>query len=619
MKLHIYYTLLLAFMSLTGYSQRDKEHHKSVKAKYKYFSIPIQNNAPKQKVSFYVKDTLYAAYDIRIATNTVDFFAPMDVEEIMGENVKVRLDYPSRYGLDYLESVAVPLRKDTLYQEKFRPQVHFSAQTGWLNDPNGLVYKDGTYHLFYQHNPYGWDHGNMHWGHATSSDLLHWEEQRIALKPTYGDWAFSGSAVVDTHNTSGLGEEGKTPLVLLYTSTGRGECLAYSLDDGRTFKEYKGNPVLEHKGRDPKIFWYEPGQHWVMAVFDEEKKTNDIGLSFKNRGVAIYTSPNLTNWTHTSEVSQFWECPELFELPVANFIPEVEEVENEAPVITLKDTSNVALDSTSLVLEDTIPDSLSTVVADTLTQPAYMTDNKKWVLYGGNTHYLIGEFDGKTFRPESNKIASFKKGSHYASQTFNNLPDGRRIMMAWGQTMSPDMPFNQMMTFPVELRLEQTSEGVRMLPRPIAEIEKLHGPVRKWKDVNITEKSPLEIEMDTDVLHIIAEFAGSDDYRYGIEVNGYVIDYDNLNYHLDGCHVQPNEDGSLKIEIIADKTSIEVFGNDGQSYSVRPNASGKKGIRVYSQSAEWDTDNHTYLRSLDVYPLETIWKKNEPIAVGMSE
>ena len=549
--------LFIGVSSIWTQAQNSKELRKSVALKNGYLSIPIENSAPKQKIDFFVADTLFAAFNIRLAQEYVDFYTTMDVRKAQGEKMKIVTTEPSKVGLQQIKSVSKPVREKEVYTEKLRPQVHFSAQTGWLNDPNGLVYKDGEYHLFFQHNPYGWDHGNMHWGHAVSTDLLRWEELDIALTPRrYNDWAFSGSAVVDKKNTSGFGTGSKVPLVAVYTSTGRGESLAYSLDNGRTFNDYKGNPVVKHKGRDPKVFWYEPGQHWVMVVFNtDEKQLPANDETFKNRALHIYTSPNLKDWTYQSEVPNFWECPELFELPIEG-------------------------------------------------QP----EKSQWVLYGANAHYMLGAFDGKVFTPQTPKIDSFKDGNHYASQTYNNTPDGRRIMIAWGQIQSRDMPFNQMMTFPVELRLKETQRGIRMLPNPIREIEKLHLKPKMFTDVSIDNDKPLEIPMDTDVIHIIAEFEGSDDFTYGIEVNGYKVEFDNRNYVLDGCTIVPKSDGTLKIEIIADKTSLEIFGNDGETYSVRPNVNGKKGVKVYSQSASWDRGNHTFLKSLAIYPLKSIWK-----------
>jgi fructan beta-fructosidase len=170
------------------------------------------------------------------------------------------------------------------------------------------VWHDGEYHLFYQHNPYGWDWGNMHWGHAVSPDLVHWKELPIALYPRqYGDWCFSGSAVVDRSNTSGFGTRAKPPMVAAFTSTGRGECIIWSNDRGRTWNEFADNPVARHQGRDPRLLWHEPTKRWVMAVYDEGEKRQSIDF---------FSSADLKAWTHESRIDGFFECPDLFELPV---------------------------------------------------------------------------------------------------------------------------------------------------------------------------------------------------------------------------------------------------------------------------------------------------------------
>ena len=183
-----------------------------------------------------------------------------------------------------------------------RPGFHFTARRGWLNDPNGLIRLGDVYHMFFQHNPAAPDWGNIHWGHAVSTDLLHWQELPIALKPkSENDLCFSGSAILDTENASGFGSRENPPLLVYFTSTGRGECLAYSLDGGMTFEEYGNNPVIRHSGRDPRVLQYAPG-HYVIAVYDEVNH------------IAFYRSSNLKDWHFCSRIHGFYECPELFEL-----------------------------------------------------------------------------------------------------------------------------------------------------------------------------------------------------------------------------------------------------------------------------------------------------------------
>jgi fructan beta-fructosidase len=222
----------------------------------------------------------------------------------------------------------------------------------------------------WQHNAFGWDWGNVHWGHAVSKDPVHWKELPVALYPrAYGDWAFSGSAVVDRANTSGFQKGAAPVLVAAYTSTGRGEYIAFSNDRGRTWSENEKNPVVRHRGRDPRLLWHTPSKRGVMAVYDEGK----------GQAIAFHTSPDLKKWAYQSKIDGFYECPDLVELPV-----------------------------------DGNP------------------KKRKWVLYAADGQYLVGDFDGQKFTKESGKHQLWH-GNFYAAQTFSNAPDGRGVVRRPGR------------------------------------------------------------------------------------------------------------------------------------------------------------------------------------------
>ncbi len=537
----------------TNRKRQERPATRTILIQKAYLHLPVKNGAPKRRMKVALEDgKVIDEFTIELADAEPDFWVFLYVKPYIGKKVIItvdRLPEESRGLAAIRQDDQVP-GADTLYKEKFRPQVHFSTRRGWNNDPNGLVYYKGEYHLFYQHNPYGRNWGNMHWGHAVSRDLVHWTELPIAIYPhRFGDWVFSGSAVVDEKNTAGFQTGREKVIVAAYTSTGRGECIAYSNDRGRTFTDYKGNPVVRHRGRDPKVIWYEPGNHWVMAVYDERDRT---------RGIAFYTSTDLKHWTYQSRIVGYYECPEIFELPV-----------------------------------DGNP------------------HNKKWVVYSGNGDYAIGSFDGKTFTPESGKRRFNYGNCFYASQTFNNIPpsDGRRIQIAWGTIGHPDMPFNQMMNFPVELTLRTTEEGIRMFANPVREIALLHKKSHIWKNLTVEPEgeNPLA-NIRGELFHIKAEFQVGEAEEVGLEVRGVPVTW-NARSNTLTCHgmkapLKP-VDGKIFLELIVDRLSIEIFGNRGRIYMpigvILDPMNRKLGLIARGGPA--------HITLLEIYELRSCWER----------
>jgi fructan beta-fructosidase len=474
----------------------------------RYLNLPVKNGAPKRRVRFEVGGETVREFDIELAEDKPDFWAFADVSAFRGKNLAVETRLPD--GSKALEQIAPSddiAGAADLYREKHRPQFHFTSRRGWLNDPNGLVYADGEYHLFYQHNPYGWDWGNMHWGHAVSKDLFHWQELPEALYPKrYGDWCFSGSAVVDHDNTSGW-RKGKEPLLVCgFTSTGRGECVAYSNDLGRTWTEYDGNPVVKHNGRDPKLIWYAPSKQWVMAVFDENGKARDI---------AFYTSPDLKKWEFRSRVEGFFECPDLYPLPVDG------------------DPKNV-----------------------------------KWLLSAADGKYMVGQFDGTKFVKESGKHQVWY-GNFYAAQTYDSAPDGRRIQVGWGNGIAfPGMPFNQQMTVPVELTLRTTDDGVRLFAEPVKEIKELHAGRATAKGMTLKPGEDQAVAVNDELLDIDADVRPAGAEQVTFTVRGVPVVYDvkkgAVSCRGHAAPVKSQKDGTVHLRILVDRGSVEVFANGGQ-------------------------------------------------------
>ena len=521
-----------------------------------YLHLPVKNDARRCRMKVSCGEAILDEFDIELAPDEPDFWVFLDVAAPVassghpkGKEAKIEVD---RLPEGSKGLAAIRLADDVpdaanLYKEKYRPQFHFSPRRGWNNDPNGLVYHKGEYHLYFQHNPYGWKWGNMHWGHAVSPDLVHWKELPVAIYPfRYGDWVFSGSAAVDKDNTGGFKTGDEDVLVAAFTSTGRGECIAYSNDRGRSFTDYEGNPVVKHGGRDPKIIWFAPGKHWVMAVYDNRDKSN---------GIAFYTSTDLKKWDYQSRIDGYFECPELFEIAVDD------------------DKSKT-----------------------------------KWVAYSANGDYAIGAFDGKTFTTESGKHRFNCGNCFYASQTFNNIPpeDGRRIQIAWGRIGHPAMPFNQMMNFPVELTLRTTEEGLRLFALPVREIEKLHGKKHAWSDETLKEGGDNLLKGITgDLFHIRAEMEPGDAAEFGFIVRGTPVAVDAKGQQLvcKGKAPLKPEGGKIRIEILVDRTSIEVFGNGGRVYMpcgvIPPDEGGPLEAFARGGSAK--------LTSLEVFELRSAW------------
>lgn len=424
----------------------------------------------------------------------------------------VMLHNPTDMGADKEQTTTISTGDDPIMNEVYRPQFHFTARKNWLNDPNGLVYLKGEYHLFFQHNPFGREWGNMHWGHAVSSDLIHWQELPIALSPDSNGTCFSGSVVVDKDNTSGFKSGEEDVLVALYTGEGHGQCVAYSNDRGRSWTRYEKNPVIPlWPDRDPKVIWHSPTRQWIMALYIEQ------GSRTGTKGIGFFSSKNLKEWTCLSEIGGFYECPDLFPLPV-----------------------------------DLDPQKI------------------RWVVLGGDGQYLVGQFDGTSFKPESELLPLDLGQNFYATQTYSDIPpeDGRRIQIAWMRGGEyPGMPFNQQMTFPCELSLRTTPEGIRMYRYPVKEIEKIAGQRHSWKEISLSPGKNLFDGIHHDLLDIHIDVKLQQNHRFLLRVRGAEISYNAETGKLVSLGKEadlPPVEGRLRLRILIDRTSVELFGNEGR-------------------------------------------------------
>jgi len=537
-----------------------KDAELALTAESRYLHFPIKNGATKRLVTLLVEGEVVVRNDIELADGESDWWASMDVSPWKGKSLTIRVDKLPEDSQALSSIQASDRLKDIerLYREPLRGQFHFSPQRGWNNDPNGCVYFNGEYHLFFQHNPYGWGWGNMHWGHAVSKDLVHWEELGDKLLPDSMGPMFSGSAVVDWKNTSGFGKDGKPPLVLIYTAAGNPtvQAIAYSTD-GRTFTKYAGNPVLKQitgGNRDPKVFWHEPTQKWVMVLYVELQGKHTIHF---------FTSPNLRDWTQSSitegiaGTAYLFECPDFFELAIDG-------------------------DST----------------------------NKKWVLLGANSEYAVGTFDGTEFTPEQIKLPGHRGRGFYAPQTFSDIPktDGRRVQIGWFQTETRSMSFNQSMTIPLELKLVSTADGPRMTFTPVKELESLRTKTNTVPAATLKpgDRNPLDA-LQLELLEIRTEIEPSQSGEIVFNIRDAMIIYDATKQELtvNGHRVAvPLVDGKLRLTIYSDRTGLEIFAGDGICYIPMPFNANPENRRIFLETR----GQAAKINKLEVHELRSAWR-----------
>ncbi|HEY5368883.1 MAG TPA: glycoside hydrolase family 32 protein [Hanamia sp.] len=481
------------------------------------------------------------------------------------------------------------------YNEQYRPQIHFSPKAHWMNDPNGMVYYKGVYHLFFQYYPGGTVWGPMHWGHATSKDLIHWQQQPIALYPDSLGYIFSGSAVVDKNNTTSFDKNGEVPLVAIYTSHDpvsekahqnnyQNQCLAYSIDNGKTWKKYEHNPVLKNPGitdfRDPKVMWYAPGKKWIMT------------LATKDR-VTFYSSADLKKWEKESEFGEdagahggVWECPDLFALK-----------NNKGKKIWV------------LIVN---------------INPGGPND-------GSATQYFLGNFDGKKFVAYSKATKWLDYGpDEYAGVTWNNT-GSRKIFLGWMSNwlyanVVPTIKWRNAMTIPRELKLKQIGENIFVVSRPVKELNTIQerpivaDNILVTKSFNIAQKAKgikfpccLNISMDTlkDFSLILSNDLG-EQLKIGYDHNRhqYYIDRaksGKIDFQKDFAerHTAPRftENPKMNISLVIDVSSVELFADDGLTVMTEIFFSNKPYDKMVIHSPD-----KLFIKKIEYVKLKSIWK-----------
>jgi len=406
------------------------------------------------------------------------------------------------------------------YKELHRPQYHFTARENWINDPNGLVFHDGAWHLFFQHNAEAPTWGPMWWGHAVSDDLLHWRQVDHALHPDDRGSVFSGSGVVDYHNTAGFGTDA---LLLFYTAYGVHaqprqrvtQCLAYSLDGGRQWIKHDDNPVIdwmEAENRDPKVVWHTGTHQWIMALYLEDDR------------YCLLSSPDAKTWTRFQEVPLDGdaECPDFFP-----------------------------------IFDD--------------------SGTERWVFSGGSGRYLVGSFDGELFTAETG-VQNFESGPNgYAAQTWSNAPDGRRVQVSWmAGGLYPEMPFNQQLSIPVELSLVGSGDDVILVRWPVHELHTLRKRSVHVEQQVITSGRPLVADTAARLLDVAFTVRRQEADALYVLIRGQYMMFDwasnKLSFEPSGTakmvtgrsSVPLPDVTSLSVRLLIDTSSVEVFIDGGQ-------------------------------------------------------
>ena len=513
-------------------------------------NLPAKNGATLRRVTVTVGGNAVRDFNIELADGRPDWWAFVDVSAYQGQTSTVTVNglAPGSTGLSSIVQTNGIVGATNLYHESLRPQLHFSSRRGWLNDANGMVYHQGQYHLYYQHDPFNWDgSGQKYWGHAVSPDMVHWQELPEAIySHAYGDDVWSGSAIIDSSNTGGFKTGTNDVIAAAYYSTARSECIDYSNDGGLTFVDYSNNPVVVNNGRDPHMLWYAPSNYWVMAVYD-----SDLG------GVKLYSTPDLHHWTYRSGIAGFYECPDLFQLPVDG-----------------------------------------------------NTNNLLWELNDGSSGYMLGNFDGATFTPTTAKLPGNSGSGFYASQTFTVMPPGdtRRVRIGWAQIAMPNMPFNQMMFFPTVLTLQTLPAGVRLCSAPIAEITNAVANSYSWTNLTLNPGyNPLS-GIRGQLFDLRAMFTPGSAQTINFVLGGVPITYTPATQQIT-CNGDTQTlaplNGTVTLEIIADRQSVEIFGNSGQLYMPIGSVSFSSTNNLLSLTCQGAA---TAFSSLTVNQLQSIFK-----------
>jgi len=482
----------------------------------KYLLFPASHHAQNKRLYFRIGGKLVYDLVCPLDYDQPDYTFYLNVERFSGQEIELTSEPDMELAI-LKSNEGVPEKE--AYAGKYRPLAHYTVKRGWLNDPNGLFYYKGKYFMFYQHNPVACTWENMHWGLAVSDDLTHWKEQGVAFYPDEMGTMFSGSAILDEKNVSGLKEGEDDPILLFYTAAGstsetsKGEpftqCLAYSTDGGKTFRKYAGNPLIKQiagGNRDPKVIYYEPTDSYIMALFLEDHE------------FALYSSKNLVDWSLFQKITlpEDAECPDIYPLSVDG------------------DENNV-----------------------------------KWVLIGASDKYYIGSFDGTKFTPETGmKSLNFGNNS-YAAQSWSNAPENRRIRTSFATVVIPGMPFGSCMSIPQEMSLKTVNGELRLCAQPVREIQRLYAKTEEYEAIAVTTGKPFTVKTDGKAYDISLSIKMGTGSTFRFSLFGLNISYEEKTGELkclDKTAVVPLNGNELSLRLVIDTVYAELFTGEGSRF-----------------------------------------------------
>ncbi len=512
--------------------------------KHKYLIFPVNTMTTKKTLTFSLNDETVYKLNIKLDNCNPDFYAHIDVSRFIGQTLDILVSPEMKLAFSESDEMEI----DNLYHEPMRPQVHFTAKNGWINDPNGLVYIDGTYHLFYQHNPTAPNWDNMHWGHAESKDLIHWEEKAISLFPDERGTMFSGCAILDENNLLGKNDGDKKAALLFYTTTNPFcQNISYSTDNFKTVHKYEDNPIVSHikaRNRDPKVTFCDELACYIMILYLTE------GI------YCIFRSDDLKKWVEIQQIHLVGdrECPDIFPL-------------------------------------------------------CDVEGNRRWVIMGASDKYLVGKFENGNFVPVQDVMTLHYGSSAYAGQSFNSLPDGRIVRMVWNRWEISSNGFNGQMGIPMELSLAKSNDIYYLEANPVEELKSIYNDVKCFENIKLSPNEQFNVKLEDSpyIFKIKSDYINSGNITFSAFGRNITIDFSKNEIKLGNCTapVSITKNG-FDLTIISDRCSIEIFADGGKAYMscLSGYTFMDRNLPCFSIISK-DKQN---IKSVEVISLKSIWK-----------